>query len=119
MLLVGGSDLAGGGLLQRFADWVSQRGEPVLRVAPPTPRAGQRLPAGLPAQIRSHCAQAPLLICVEEGHRFVLADLQTLVDTVVRLGHGRSAMVVIAMPREPADVPTGCLEVRCHEGPPS
>jgi hypothetical protein len=119
VLLVGESADASRGLLHRFVDWVRERGDQVLRVAPPSLRAGQRLPPGLPTQIRSQCTQAPLLISVEDGHRFALDVLQSLVNTVVKLGNGRSAMVVIAMPGEPTPVPKGCLEVRCHDTPSS
>lgn len=113
VLVSGGTVDGTRALLHHFMEWARQRGDPVLRVAPPSPRGGQRLPAGLPVQIRTQCTQAPVLVCVEDGHRFALDDLQGLVDTVVRLGNGRSAMVVIAMPGEPADVPKGCLRVPC------
>ena len=72
-----------------------------------------RLPPGLPVQVRTQCAAAPVLVCVEAGHRFDGKDLQALVDEVLRLGNGRSAMVVMEMPAGTAAAPNGCFVIDC------
>ena len=105
-------------IASQFLEWVRARGDGVLRLAPVSSRSGQRLPAGLGVQIRTQSTQAPVLVCVEQGHRFAGGELQALVDTVLRLGNGRAAMVLIVAPPGSTAVPRSCLIVDSAASPP-